>query len=330
MTISISEQAYDELLHYMSAVEPTLQIDPQDAQDFMGKFPPVLGQGYWRTIKLRDGLEVTLGNLQMRDCVKSGHQEMAQEYLELHLHLSGVHENDGDVVGANQYCFSGSGLMPKASFEIFPKQPFLEVLIFIRQDLLRSFIGDVDGELPLALQPWVRPVEQPIYSHLGKATAAMQLVARQMLRCQFQGMPKRMFLEGKSLELLGLVVAQEMSRHENNRCFAPSNVRDRIHLARDILQEKLAQPPSLAELARLVGLNECTLKREFRQVFDTTVFGYLYKHRMKEAWQLLETGEWKVEEVAQMTGYQDASAFGRAFRKHFGMKPRDCSRKFSV
>ncbi len=79
----------------------------------------------------------------------------------------------------------------------------------MRVDVLRSFIGDSEGELPTALQPWVRSVEQRCYRQFGTATPAMQLVARQMLRCGFQGLPKRMFLEGKSLELLGLAAAAE-------------------------------------------------------------------------------------------------------------------------
>ncbi len=49
----------------------------------------------------------------------------------------------------------------------------------------------------------------------------------------------------------------------------------------------ISNPPSLIELARQVGINECTLKRGFRQIFGNTMFGYLHDYRMEQARQLL-------------------------------------------
>jgi AraC-like DNA-binding protein len=72
-------------------------------------------------------------------------------------------------------------------------------------------------------------------------------------------------------------------------------------------------------LARLVGLNECTLKREFRYCFNTTVFGYLHNYRIEQARQVLEMGDWKVGEVASMVGYSNLAAFSKRFK----INPRD-------
>jgi AraC-like DNA-binding protein len=330
MTISISQPVYDQLYDEMIEVEPTRHPDPQDKQDFMGRFPPELGEGSWRTIALRDGLEVTLGSLQMHDHLLTSHPAFETDWLELHLHLSGFHELGGNGIGAGQYGLYGSGLLPQMPLDTSDQQAFWEVNVWMRADVLRSFMGDADGELPTALQLWVRPVEERGYRRFGTATPAMRLAARQMLRCGLQGLPKRMFLEGKALELMGLAAATELDQYGSALPITQPDVLDRVHHARDILQQRLDQPPSLGELARLVGLNDCTLKQQFRQVFGTTVFGYLHDYRMRQAQQMLETGAWKVEEVAGMTGYGDMSAFGRAFRKRFGMRPRDCLRKFSV
>jgi AraC-like DNA-binding protein len=92
----------------------------------------------------------------------------------------------------------------------------------------------------------------------------------------------------------------------------------------------LNDPPSLAILARQVGLNECSLKRGFRQAFGTTVFGYLHNYRLEQAKQMLESGTWKVGEAAKIVGYKDLTAFGRAFRQKFGILPRDYLKKYSV
>lgn len=330
MNISISQSAYNELFDEMIAVEATRHHDPLDTNDFMGNFPPLLGKGFWRTIALRDGLAVVLGNVQAHDRFLTAHPEAETDWLELHLHLSGVHQLGGNVIGAGQYGFSGSGFLPRMGLDVSSGQAFWEVIVLVRHDVLRSFIGDEAGQLPTALEPWVRPNEQRAYYFSGTATPAMQLAARQMLRCSFQGMAKRMFLEGKALELLGLVAAAEIDKNASDRICSPDDLIDRIHHAKDILHQRMDNPPNLRELARLVGLNECTLKREFRYCFNTTVFGYLHNYRMEQARQVLEMGDWKVGEVASMVGYSNLAAFSRAFSKRFKIAPRDCLRKNSV
>ncbi|MEG3850559.1 AraC family transcriptional regulator [Microcoleus sp. herbarium19] len=324
MTLSISQSAHDQMFDEMSAVEPIYHPDPTDTQDFMGQFPPLMGKGYWRTIRLRDGLEVTLAHLQVHDRILTAEHERVEAYLEFHIHLSGIHENEGNLLGPGQYSLCGIGLMPKLPLDISDRQPFLEVQIYIREDVLRSFIANCEGELPPALQPWVGSPDRPRYACFAKATPAMQVVAREMLRCSFQGLPKRMILEGKCVEMLGLAAAAEMTRHHNDRPPRQLDLLDRLHHARDILRQQLDNPPNLAELARLVGLNECTLKQGFRKEFGTTAFGYLYDYRMQQARQALELGDWSVGEVARMVGYTNLAAFSRAFSKRFNLPPRDC------
>ncbi len=68
---------------------------------------------------------------------------------------------------------------------------------------------------------------------------------------------------------------------------------------------------------------EClsTLKRGFRQVFGTTVFGYLHHYRLEQARQLLEAGDMNITETAHAIGFADRSYFAAAFRKKFGLNP---------
>lgn len=99
MTITISQPAYDELFIEMNAVELTRHPDPLDVKDFMGNLPPVLGNGSWRTITLRDGLVLVLGNLQIHECLLTAHSEVETDWVELHLHLLGFHQLGGDPIG---------------------------------------------------------------------------------------------------------------------------------------------------------------------------------------------------------------------------------------
>lgn len=97
---------------------------------------------------------------------------------------------------------------------------------------------------------------------------------------------------------------------------------DQIRAAAALLTQNLDEPPTLAALARQVGLSETTLKRGFHQVFGTTVFGYLRARRMERAHTLLHAGEATVLEAAALVGYSNPSNFAAAFRKQFGVNPK--------
>lgn len=96
---------------------------------------------------------------------------------------------------------------------------------------------------------------------------------------------------------------------------------ERMQRVRDMLHNRPAQSYSLVGLAHAVGTNEATLKKNFKAMFGTTVFGYLTARRMELAKELLLEKELKVSVVAQEVGYKYASHFTAAFRKHFGMLP---------
>ncbi|GAB4341955.1 MAG: hypothetical protein OHK0047_33800 [Leptolyngbyaceae cyanobacterium] len=99
---------------------------------------------------------------------------------------------------------------------------------------------------------------------------------------------------------------------------------ERLYQAQAILRQDLENPPSLLELAKQVGLNDYKLKSGFRQIFGTTVFGYLHQQRMQRAYELLTSSDLKVTEVASQVGYTSLSAFSTAFKKSFGISPSHC------
>lgn len=89
------------------------------------------------------------------------------------------------------------------------------------------------------------------------------------------------------------------------------------------LEENLSEDHSLAKISRTVHLNEFKLKKGFREYHRTTVFGYLRQKRMERARTMLIKQQVKVIEAAQAVGYANPSHFARAFRKTFGMNPRE-------
>ncbi len=96
------------------------------------------------------------------------------------------------------------------------------------------------------------------------------------------------------------------------------------------IEERLAQPLRLAELAGAVSLGERTLLRRFRKATGRTPGEYLRAVRVERAKRLLETGEEAAENVAWSVGYGDVSAFFRAFKGLTGLTPREYRERFSL
>lgn len=97
--------------------------------------------------------------------------------------------------------------------------------------------------------------------------------------------------------------------------------REKIIRAREILVQHIGEPITIKELSRKVAINECYLKKGFKELFGTTVFDFYQSQRMEHAKYLLYEKGLSVTEVSVMLGYSSISHFSTAFKKHTGLKP---------
>ncbi|HRP56926.1 AraC family transcriptional regulator, partial [Agriterribacter sp.] len=141
-------------------------------------------------------------------------------------------------------------------------------------------------------------------------------------QCEHKGHYKRLFIKSKVIELLMLQLEQyeQEPAPDMPEELGEANIK-KMHLAREIIASNLSRPCSIIDLAQQVGTNDCYLKKNFKQVFGTTIYGYLQKERMEKAKTLLLAGNKKIAEVARIAGYKHASHFTTAFKKYFGYPP---------
>ncbi|SFN32090.1 AraC-type DNA-binding protein [Chitinophaga sp. YR627] len=145
-----------------------------------------------------------------------------------------------------------------------------------------------------------------------------------MINCPLEGRYKQLYIKSKLGELLSIELdafeqSQQAHRRKTEKTLRPADI-ERMHHAREIIISNLQSPCSLIDLAHQVGTNDAYLKRHFKTVFGTTVFGYLHFTKMNQAKELLQSGT-SITEVATLTGYKYVSHFNRAFTKHFGIGP---------
>lgn len=132
---------------------------------------------------------------------------------------------------------------------------------------------------------------------------------------------RRIYLEGKILELLSLQLRDSRLRPaEDTRPAPANNDLQKLEAARQLLETNIKNPYSLIELAKKSGLNDFKLKKGFKETYGQTVFGYLAELRMQKAQKLLQKGL-PVSEVADAVGYKNAQHFTVAFKKRFGLLP---------
>lgn len=188
---------------------------------------------------------------------------------------------------------------------------------------LIDFITSDRQQLPTQLKQLIEGVTHETYEEIGTIATTMQLPLEQILHCPYHGLTRQIYLESKCLELIALQLEQLATPQKCDRSqVLKGNDIDRIHQAREILICKCDRPPSLMELARQVRLNDYKLKLGFRQVFGTTVFGYLHTYRLERSRQLLETGQMSVGEVMRTVGYANRGHFATAFKRRFGVNPK--------
>jgi AraC-like DNA-binding protein len=88
----------------------------------------------------------------------------------------------------------------------------------------------------------------------------------------------------------------------------------------DLLHERLADPPTLAELAELTGLSQFALLRAFRGATGLPPHAYLNQLRVRRARLLLDDGR-PAAEVAVQTGFADQAHLTRHFKRVVGVPP---------
>jgi AraC-like DNA-binding protein len=152
-------------------------------------------------------------------------------------------------------------------------------------------------------------------------TPSLQAVIHSMWNNPYRGGMKSLYLEARTMELMLLQWQLFNGQTKIGKMPWRKEDIDKMHLAREILQQRIQHPPSLVELARLCGLNEFKLKKGFREVFGTTVFGYFNMLRLEQAHLLLCNTSFSISEIAYQTGWAHPQHFTRAFKKHYGITP---------
>jgi AraC-like DNA-binding protein/mannose-6-phosphate isomerase-like protein (cupin superfamily) len=94
-----------------------------------------------------------------------------------------------------------------------------------------------------------------------------------------------------------------------------------IHHALEVIHHRLAQPWTVASLAKSVGMSRSAFAERFTALVGEPPLQYLARWRMARAGELLRESTTRINEIAASVGYASVPSFNKAFRKWQGATP---------
>ena len=209
-----------------------------------------------------------------------------------------------------------------------PKSGEMSKYVVVHTTLSSLFdrLGEDINEYPAWLRECINgkktgPVQRVLFSdasHRNLVWPCFQPPVRGALR--------KKWLSGKFWELLtiGLQSMKEDVSHQDGQLLdVPVSETARLKRARRVIDREYADPPSLQDLAAKLGLSQTRLKSGFKSAFGTTVMQYCLQKRVDAARLLLAEPHLSISQIADTVGYEDPSAFSRAFRRVTGQSPQE-------
>jgi len=292
--------------------------------DLALKDPQQLSKGYRRWMRLRPGLLLLIQDYHLRDhlVVETEHSAPKGEF-EFGFNILGDRRGHYLESGCHFLALDVGTKAGLSQVEWPASQHVQKVDIHVKSTALETLLGGRLAALPLTARAFMEGKPPTVYYQTGRIAPAIRLSLQQILNSPYQGLTQQLYLESKCLEVISLQLDQLNSDCQKSptKALAEDDI-ERIYLAKDILLNRLQNPPSLLELSHQVGLNDYKLKIGFRQTFGTTTFGYLQSYRMERARQLLEQKQMSVKEVSLALGYSQPRYFAAAFKQQYGVPPQ--------
>lgn len=234
------------------------------------------------------------------------------EFIHLNCQLAGSFEG---CIGRHRLsCGQGEitfGFSAGECFRIRHCPEFRNLTVMITPAVLRELAGD---QLPVEIDEHGAP---GLFVQSAGTSRKTMRSALGITSLMAESSPKRLLLHAAVLDYLHWHLSA--FRPDDDPKPLSSRVCRQLNDARTLLLQDLSAPPTIAELARTVGMNQCKLKSGFKQLFSTSIYACFQQQRMNRARELLRVHN--VTETAVILGYTNLSHFSAAYCRQFGCPP---------
>ena len=94
-------------------------------------------------------------------------------------------------------------------------------------------------------------------------------------------------------------------------------------IEKNIMKEDI----DIAFITDKMAMSHSTFYRKVKALTGMTAVEYIRKRRLRHCYQLLESGDYNVNQAAMMTGFNQMAHFRETFKKEFGILPSEVRKK---
>jgi AraC-like DNA-binding protein len=203
---------------------------------------------------------------------------------------------------------------------LFNLQPNCELIIILISIEYFHSLFSIEGNFLFNFSSFKtgKPIIEP--KEIG---SNIKLILSQLTFKQSPQSLRSIYIKGKVFELLSYYFSSA-SESENESCpyIANEETASKIKRAKELIIKDMNNPPSLSDLAKEIGLNIKKLKTDFKEFYGVPVFTFLLNYKMELAKKLLLENQLNVNEIASHLGYSASSHFIAAFKRKFGITPK--------
>ncbi|MBD1365773.1 helix-turn-helix transcriptional regulator [Mucilaginibacter sp. ZT4R22] len=162
-------------------------------------------------------------------------------------------------------------------------------------------LNDIDNELQLKLNDLISSLNSYGYNN-SMVDEHLVFILNHLIRTQVSGI-----------------------NHANNINAVKQHTRleiyKRLCVAKDVIESYYMEQPGLDAISSMCCLSIPQLIRQFKSVFNTTPHQYMIQVRLKRAVELLNNTNKPIHEITWRCGFENVSAFCRAFKLQYGIQP---------
>lgn len=291
---------------------------------FRHHYDESVGDGGWVFHQLNDALSIAVVDFRAARHLSRTHRH--DDHLVFCAWIEGRSTicADGDPADeelAHGFCtFYGLSSGDSVHTVYEPNRPLRWVSIFLRRDRVRDVLGlDVEA-LPAIFRDYILHGTPIGLRHVPLRSGA-SIAATQAFECPYEGELQRLYLIAKAIEIVCAVI---QSHAEDNDVDGPVLRRadiGKVRLAREVIEENLDEPLSVAELAAVVGMTVKKLQYGFQVLFRGSVAQVYKQVRLSKAMVLVSKSDMSMIDIAIECGYECPGSFTRAFKLAFGSNP---------
>jgi len=310
-------------------LEQAPQVWRHEKRDLLGArvmLTPAEGEGYWELTRIRDDFYVILMNF----AYKNPRFELVpgDGLIQFNFKVSGdmtLEVSRHERLRFNRPSLLLWGQPPGVNIGEWSARERMVAISVRPEFLLGHFLTSIVA-MPPRLQAFLEhSCDQLAYCQVP-LTAQMFEIATKLLNNPYTGALALVYTEALTLELLCAAVGSFCSSLAASSAEYTERELRCLQAARGLLLRQLSPPPTIAQIARSVGMAQTVLTRAFKALYGQTIFDFSLRCRMQQALILLRDRHWSVERVSEAVGYRHATSFATAFRRHFGIRPLEVRR----